>query len=221
MANVLVVRHHPEDNPGHIGEGFEALGHTLHVVTVDENTPTPSLDGMDYLLMLGSKDSVYDEEVKSKWLDSELAMLREADKRGLGIFGVCFGAQELCVLSGGHVEKTSQPEVGWFNVQSLNDKVPGGAYMEYHFDHCVLPDDVEVLAKNENAVQAFAFGRHFGVQFHPEVDEHQLNDWFNIAGDDDARDAGTSVPAILETARELEQSSRERGLALVEYFLSR
>ena len=63
MARARVLRHHLEDRPGLVGEAFEARGFELDVVMMDATTPTPSLDGYDALVILGSKCAVYDHEV--------------------------------------------------------------------------------------------------------------------------------------------------------------
>jgi hypothetical protein len=69
-------------------------------------------------------------------------------------------------------------------------------------------------------VQAFAIGTHVGVQFHPEVDDAQLKEWL-AADEEDARELGLDVDALLvETARET-PAARVRAASLVDLFLSR
>ncbi len=75
-------------------------------------------------------------------------------------------------------------------------------------------------ATTENAVQAFAFGSHVGVQFHPEVDDVQLKDWLS-ADEEEVRDLGLDADALIErTARET-PAARGRAQSLVDLFLSR
>ena len=64
-------------------------------------------------------------------------------------------------------------------------------------------------ARNANAVQAFAVGRHVGVQFHPEIDKHQLADWMAAGGDEDARDLGLDPAALV--ARTADETPHARG----------
>ena len=74
-------------------------------------------------------------------------------------------------------------EIGWFTVDSADeDAVPAGPWLEFHEDRCLLPAGATVLARNEAAVQAFRIGRHFAVQFHPEVDGPQLKRWLDSMG---------------------------------------
>jgi GMP synthase-like glutamine amidotransferase len=220
MACALVLRHHLEDSPGLIGEALVARGFELIVAMVDEEHPAPDIDGYDVLVILGSKCSVYDEEVKAAWFDRELALIGEADQQGTAILGICFGAQALCRYFGGEVTRAPQGEVGWFDV----DVVPGrelstGPWFEYHFDHCTLPEMAELWATSPQAIQAFSIGQHVGVQFHPELDEHQLREWL-ASDEEDARSLNMDLDALLEqTARETPRA-RVRALELVDLFLS-
>ncbi|MCU1363164.1 MAG: synthase family protein [Acidimicrobiaceae bacterium] len=221
MARALVLRHHLEDSPGLIGEALEARGFELDVAMMEGATPPPSLEGYDVMIILGSKCAVYDHEVEAAWFHRELALIGEADGRSLPILGICFGAQALCRYFGGTVSRAVDGEVGWFEI----DVTPGvglesGPWFEFHFDHCALPEGAELWATSPRAVQAFAVGHHVGVQFHPEIDDAQLKEWL-AADEDDARELGLDVDALLaETARET-PAARLRARSLVELFLSR
>lgn len=221
MRRALVLRHHLEDHPGLIGEAFERRGFDLDVAMVNESSATPALDGYEVLVILGSKCAVYDREVEAAWFGRELDLIGDADRRGLAILGICFGAQALCRHFGGAVARAPQSEIGWFEVDVVADvKLPRGPWFEFHFDNCSLPADAELWATSSSAVQAFSLGRHVGVQFHPEIDEAQLKEW--LASDEvEARDLGLDLEALLdETARET-PAARQRAQALVDLFLER
>jgi GMP synthase-like glutamine amidotransferase len=220
MARVLVIRHHWEDHPGLIGEALATRGYQLDVVMMDETTSTPSLDGYDVLVILGSKNAVYDKEVEAAWFGKELELIGDAEARGLAILGICFGAQALCVFHGGEVIPSDFPEIGWFEVEAVNDSaIASGPWFEYHFDRCVLPVGAQLWAKSARAVQAFAVGNHVGVQFHPEVDELQLRDWLAVGGDE-ARASGVDVEALLAETRRETSAARIRAGNLVDLFLA-
>jgi GMP synthase-like glutamine amidotransferase len=221
MTRALVLRHHLEDSPGLVGEAFERRGYELDLVMMNETSATPSLEGYDVMVILGSTYAVYDHEVEAAWFGRELALMGDADRRGLPIFGVCFGAQALCRYYGGEVTRAADEEIGWFEL----DVVPGielarGPWFEFHSDHCTLPDSAELWATSPRAVQAFAIGQNVGVQFHPEIDEAQLKEW--LAADEEAtREFGLDQEALLEqTARET-PAARVRTQELVDLFLSR
>ncbi len=219
MKRALVLRHHLEDHPGLVGEGFSARGYELDVAMMNESTPTPSLDGYDAVVILGSKCAVYDREVEAAWFGRELALIGDADHRGVPILGVCFGAQALCRYFGGEVSRAPDGEIGWFDIEvTPGVSLPRGPWFEFHFDQCSLPASAELWATSSRAVQAFALGRHVGVQFHPEIDEAQLKEWL-AADEAEARELGLDAGALLdETARET-PAARERAQALVDLFL--
>jgi GMP synthase-like glutamine amidotransferase len=221
MARALVLRHHVEDNPGLIGEAFSARGFELTIVIVDEQHPAPAVDGFDALVVLGSKSSVYDPLTQAAWFGGELELIGEADRAGVPILGICFGAQALCHYFGGDVTRAAQGEVGWFDVEVLPGReLSSGPWFEYHYDHCTLPEGADVWATSPRAVQAFSIGQHLGVQFHPEIDEPQLRDWLE-SDEDDARALNIDLDALLEQTANETPRARERAVELVDAFLRR
>lgn len=220
MPRALVLRHHQEDHSGLIGEAFESRGYEIDLRIMNETSESPSLDGYDVFVILGSKSAVYDQEVEKAWFGRELELIAEAGRRDLPILGICFGAQALCLFHGGVVEPSSDPEIGWYDIEPINGSgIAAGPWFEFHFDHCKLPEDAEVWATSSRSVQAFAFGRDVGVQFHPEIDHVQLKDWF-AGGVDEAREFGVDIDALFaETERET-PAARERAAQLVDLFLT-
>lgn len=219
MARALVLRHHDEDNPGLIGEALEQRGFALDVYMMNEEAPTPSIDGYDMLVVLGSKESVYDDEVHNAWFGRELEVLARARETGVPIFGICFGAQALCRSYGGQVVRSDNPEVGWYTIDDVAGKgIAPGPWFEFHYDECLLPADAEVWATSEAAVQVFALERNLGVQFHPELDHFQLGDWLETASGE-ARDFGHDIDELMAFTEAQVPAARERAATLVDQFL--
>jgi GMP synthase-like glutamine amidotransferase len=213
---VVVIRHHDVDTAGFIADAFEARGAELAVHLVPDDGPLPALEGVDHVIVLGAVNSVNDEGPASVWITEELAWLRGADRAGVPVLGICFGAQAICAALGGRIEAMGSKEIGWFMVDSVDeDAVPAGPWLEFHEDRCVLPAGATVLARNDAAVQAFRIGRHLAVQFHPEVDGPQLKRWLDSLGAREAVAAGTDPDQFLaDTIRE-EPASRARADRLV------
>ena len=219
MGRVLVLRHHEEDHAGLIGEAFVARGYELDVVMMNEATPTPSVEGYDALLILGSSNAVYDHEVERAWFGRELDVIAESGQRGVPVLGICFGAQALCLFHGGRVTPSNEPEIGWYRIEVVPGvELDAGPWFEFHFDRMELPAGAQLWARSPRAVQAFVVGRNVGVQFHPEIDDAQLRDWLDSAAES-AREFGHDIEELLaQTAREV-PAARLRADRLVALFL--
>ena len=221
-ARALFLRHHEEDDPGLVGAAFERRGFSVEVLLVDDDTARVDLDGIEVLGVLGSKWSVYDDDSVGAWLHAELDAIREADRRGLAVLGICFGAQALCVAMGGRVEPAPRLELGWVELAGApEDGVPEGPWFQFHSDQCLPPANSSVLVRNDVGVQAFRLGRHLGVQFHPELDARQLSRWFVAGADKIAKESGIAPDELLAATEAIEGSAAERTDRLVEGFLSR
>ena len=72
MTRALVLRHHLEDHCGLIGEAFETRGYEIDLRMLNAESEAPALDGNDVLVILGSKNAVYDKEVEKAWFGREL-----------------------------------------------------------------------------------------------------------------------------------------------------
>jgi GMP synthase-like glutamine amidotransferase len=220
MTRALVLRHHYEDHAGLIGAAFESRGYEIDLRMMNEDAATPSLEGYDVFVILGSKSAVYDQEVEQAWFGREMELIADAERRDVPVFGICFGAQALCLYHGGIVERSNEPEIGWYDVEARNDSgIASGPWFEFHFDHCLLPESAQLWATSPRAVQAFSVGRNVGVQFHPEIDHLQLTDWF-ASGTEEARDFGVDVDALIEQTKRETPAARERALGLVDVFLA-
>lgn len=202
-----------------VGEAFAARDFELDVAMMDEVSPTPSLDGVDVLVILGSKSAVYDIDVEAAWFGRELMLIGEATRRAVPIFGICFGAQALCQFHGGVVEPSDEPEIGWFDVEAKGGSgIETGPWFEFHFDRCVLPPEAQLWASSARAVQAFAVGRNVGVQFHPEIDDVQLREWFS-SDEEFAREFGVDTELLLARTAIETPEARIRARTLVDQFL--
>jgi GMP synthase-like glutamine amidotransferase len=212
---VLCLRHHDEDDAGLIGDAFRERGDEFVEILVSTSADVPSLDGWDYLVVLGSKYATYDPAVEERFLGAEMALIRDADQQGIGVLGICFGAQALCQTFGGSVAPAPVAEIGWRTVTPTPDSpIADGPWFEYHYDHCTLPEQATLWAYSEHAAQAFAIGRHVGTQFHPEIDARQLARWLAIDSDD-VRDCGAHPDELIATAHSIDADARQRARDIV------
>lgn len=151
----------------------------FHSPDVTATFPDPA--EFDLLLPLGAPWSAYDPVVTS-WLQPELELLREADRAGVPVLGVCFGGQLLAAAHGGRVEQSESPEFGWYEVESDHQLIPAGQWFQWHQDCWRLPPGALEIVRNTHNSQAFLLRRNLAVQFHPEINAEILGEWLANGG---------------------------------------
>lgn len=231
-SKVLFIRNDPAELGTTLSEVFAENGFdvdTFDVVSRDRvGTPAievdfPELTRYDVVVTMGGRWSVYDDALRDTWVGTQMARLREAADAGVGLLGVCFGGQLLAQTFGGSVDKTSSPEVGWYDISTDDPQlIPPGPWFQWHFDRWTTPPGAVEIARNGNAPQAFVLGRTLGLQFHPELDPALLEVWM---GEDEQGAAAAAVGLTHDDLRlrtkELADDSAVRMRALVHGFLSR
>jgi GMP synthase (glutamine-hydrolysing) len=139
--------------------------------------------------------------------------------------GICLGSQLLALAAGGWVGPLEKPEIGWSEVElteaAATDPVLSAlprrfdALQWHHYGHG-LPEGAVALARNSSALQAFRLGETcWGVQFHPEVTEPQLERWIG-----DKADAPPDPEGFLIATRERIGGWNELGRRLCRSFLT-
>jgi GMP synthase-like glutamine amidotransferase len=186
---VLVLQHHPDEDPGALGPLLGAAGFALRAVELDAGEAIPDLSPFDALLVMGGPQHVWEED-EHPWLVEEKAAIRHwvADLER-PFLGVCLGHQLLADALGGTVEPMAVPEIGVHFVEltpsgvadpvvgQLPNSIPG---LQWHEAEVVeAPPGALVLAGNEySAVQALRAGpAAWGVQFHLEVGPGTVRKW--------------------------------------------
>ncbi|MFC7054272.1 type 1 glutamine amidotransferase [Hansschlegelia quercus] len=174
--DVTVIQHSPSGHAGLIGDYVvERLGATLRTLYSDALLHA-SVDDLksDAVVVMGSARGVYETEIP--WIARQRELMRGLVESGVPVFGVCFGAQLLATAIGGDVRPTGDFHLGWRENPEAST-VWKGPWLRWHGDHVSLPADVEVMARADGLVQAFARGSAVGVQFHPEASSDMLDRW--------------------------------------------
>lgn len=207
-GRALVLVHDPaparrERIPGALIPALSTRDLKHEVVSlVSEQEPEPDLSGYDLLVVMGSKESAYDDSVP--WLARELAFAGSAVEAGLPVLGICFGAQLLARYLGGTVRPAVQAEFGFTAVETDDPElVSAGPWMQFHSDAFVPPPGTEI-ARNAAGAQAFLAGKVLGVQFHPESTVDSFHSWLErwaAEGETPRVDAGAVRAAIARHER--------------------
>lgn len=231
MARAYILLHDHASDSGYVGERLRQLGFVVDEVTVvpPDRYRDPGVDfefpdvaGYDLLVPMGAPWSVYDVDAIGSWVKPELAWLADAVAADVPVFGICFGAQALATALGGATVRAERPEVGWFSVDSADPElIPGGPWLEWHYDRFSVPPGAVELARSDVGPQAFRFGRSFGVQFHPEATADSVGVWLANGGAAKARELGIDPEELRRECVARADDARLRAHALVDAFLAR
>jgi len=159
----LFIQHQRLAPPAMLGDAFAEAGYDNELLLVDEaaaNIEFPDPRGFDVIIPLGATLPAYEPALLQTWVGAEMTMLREADRAGVPVLGVCFGGQLLAQAHGGTVSRSDRPEIGWYIIESDDPGlVPEGPWFQWHYDKWTNPPGAAEIARNGNAVQAFVLRR--------------------------------------------------------------
>lgn len=214
MTAVAVLHHLQRPFLGHVAALREA-GVTLEERRLRDGDALPDLDAVGGAVLLGGEQSAAGDEAA---FVEELAWLREAVARRVPVLGICLGGQLLARALGGEVRREGRV-VEWRELprlaagagdplfSALPDPVPA-----LHWNEDVLEPPagaVELVARGGPGAEAFRAGDcAWGIQYHPDVDDRELERWFEEWGEDVAV-AGRDLGELrAESARRLPQQER-------------
>jgi GMP synthase-like glutamine amidotransferase len=227
---VLFLRNEHLATEALLGEAFTEQGYDVEVFEVVPaarvgdpavEVTFPDAGGYDVVVPLGARWPVYDDALRRTWVGAETQLVRDAADAGVALLGVCFGGQLLAQAFGGSVARSTEPEIGWYDVTSDSpDLVPGGPWFQWHFDRWTLPPGAREIARTAKASQAFVLGRALALQFHPEVDSELLERWLADDTDGEVASIGRTHDELRSRTKELADDASSRVRALVRGFVT-
>ena len=187
MKPIAIVQHEADTGPGHFETYLMQRSVPYQTVRVYDGDAMPrSAEGCSGLCSLGGSMSANDE---LPWIEEELALLRDADQRGVPIIGHCLGGQLLAKAFGAPVTRNAMKEIGWSFVEvddaELAREWIGDERMfdlfQWHEDTFALPPQAKRFLKTSLCTnQAFVIPgehAHLGMQFHIEMTPSLVNGW--------------------------------------------
>ena len=204
---------------GYVGARFADFDFEFKHLPREYSGQWPTLDGVDLVLLLGSEWSVYWGD-NSKSVEAERELIRETHRRGIPLFGICYGAQIIASALGGSAERAKKCEIGWHEVVTTpTNAVLAGLWLQWHCDTFTPPAGSEVLAFSDAGPQALRVGRSFATQFHPEANEAIITRWLSGSGAAELAAHGIKPSALMEQTRNEVVRSGPAAAQIVDWFL--
>lgn len=214
----ITIANANDADTGFIGDRFREHGYAFDECHRELPNEWPDLAGHDLVLLLGSEWSVYWPDIADK-VKAEVALLQEAERRGIPVFGICFGSQVMAHAFGGSVFKADVAEIGWMDVETdVPDVLAAGPWMEWHYDVVTLPPGANEMARTEVGSQAWQRGRMFCTQFHPEVHEAVIRRWATGFGEAELKRIGSSPAELIASTQAAVGASSVNAARLVDWF---
>ncbi len=185
MLRLHVLTHVPFEGPGHIAFWARSRGHEVQSSRLDAGDPLPSLDALDWLVIMGGPMNIY-EDKNHPWLQDERRFIRQAISSGKKILGICLGAQFLADALGSPVFSGPCREIGWHPVQMVRFPASSPLFQDFpasfeafhwHGDTFAVPTHAVPIARSAAyESQAFVYqDRVVGLQFHLESTEESVD----------------------------------------------
>jgi len=198
MKPVAVFRAARTEGPGYFASYLERRSIPLQLVALDEGAPVPR-DPRRFsgLVFMGGPMSVNDELA---WIAPALELARDAVRKDVPVLGHCLGGQLMAKAFGGTVRANPVKEIGWGEVSVAQNQLARewlgdlAGFESFHWHgetFSIPPGGTRVLESPHCANQAFALGKHFGMQCHVEMTKELVEAWLR-GGADEIRDAAGS-----------------------------
>jgi GMP synthase-like glutamine amidotransferase len=147
------------------------------------------------------------------WIAPATELIRDALRKDVPVLGHCLGGQLMSKALGGTVRANPVKEIGWGEVRVADNEVAREwlgqvqSFLSFHWHgetFTIPPGATRVMENAHCPNQAFALGKHFGMQCHVEMTEELICSWLSTGGDEIA--GARSSPAVQppeEITREL------------------
>ena len=154
------------------------------------------------------------------WIPQVLALIRQAVAQDIPVLGHCLGGQLMSKALGGEVTRARVKEIGWGEVEVADNSVarewfaPGTAFEAFHWHgetFSIPPGATRILSGAHCANQAFALGKHLGMQCHVEMTEELIRDWCRAGAHEIGE--GRASPGV-QPAAKMEKNLAARVAAL-------
>jgi GMP synthase-like glutamine amidotransferase len=218
MKPVGIFRTSPTEGPGYFATYLERRSIDWQLIKLDEGDKVQR-DARRYsgLVFMGGPMSVNDD---LPWIAPALELARNAVRNDIPLLGHCLGGQLMSKALGGTVRANPVKEIGWGEVRVAANEVarewlgdlPAFECFHWHGEtFSIPPGGTRILEGAHCANQAFALGKHLGMQCHVEMTPELIESWLSSGAEEIG--ASTSSPAV-QAPDEIRKGLNDRAAAL-------
>ena len=184
MKPVAIFRHSVTEGPGYFATYLDGRSLPWREIKIDQGDPVPTEPGdFSGLVFMGGPMSVNDP---LPWIEPVLGLIRAAVARDVPVLGHCLGGQLMAKALGAPVTRNPVKEIGWGSVSVAGSdearhwfgKLREFESFHWHGETFAIPEGARVIASSRYCPnQAFAMGRHLGMQCHVEMTPALIRSW--------------------------------------------
>lgn len=218
MNPVAIFRHARSEGPGFLADFLEVRHIPWQLIRIDAGDALPpGVRPYSGLVFMGGPMSVNDD---LPWIVPMLSLILEAVAADVPVLGHCLGGQLMARALGGSVGRNPVKEIGWGEVQVADNAAARRWFgdlrafnaFHWHGETFSLPSGAQgILSGSHCAHQAFAFGKHLGLQCHVEMTAAMVREWCALGAEEMA--AAATSPGV-QRADQMFERLDERVLAL-------
>ena len=201
MKPVAIFRHSVSEGPGYLVDFLNEQQIPWELICIDAGEIVPHrVNAYSGLVFMGGPMSVNDD---LPWIPQVLALIRQAIEKDMPVLGHCLGGQLMAKALGAEVTRNPVKEIGWGKVNVsdsdvariwFGDMLTFDAF-HWHGETFSLPQGASHLLSSKQCTnQAFALGKHLGLQCHVEMNSSLVQLWCELGYGEIS--ANASSPAV-------------------------
>jgi GMP synthase-like glutamine amidotransferase len=214
MKPVGIFRTTATEGPAYFATYLERRSIPWQIVALDQGEPVPrNIRSFSGVAVMGGPMSANDD---LHWIAPLLEFLRNAVRQDVPMIGHCLGGQLMSRALGGAVKANPVREIGWGEVRVADNGVArewlgdlqAFETFQWHGETFSIPPGATRVLENAHcANQAFAIGKHFGMQCHVEMTGELIRVWARGGAEEIA--AAAASPAV-QKPEEMERDIEAR-----------
>ena len=203
MKPVAIFRHTRTEGPAYFATYLDAHHVPWRLIKVDTGEAVPAdPNAFSGLVFMGGPMSVNDD---LPWIAPTLRLIRVGIAADVPVLGHCLGSQLMSKALGGVVTRNRVKEIGWGEVEICNTQAAhrwfgdaaGFVSFHWHGETFSLPPGAERVLTNANCEnQAFALGKHLGMQCHIEMTPQLIDSWCGSGAQEIADSDSPAVQSV-------------------------